>query len=360
MSNNRVLLTVSGIIPADIEALIASGDRPRVDYFEMASAFGADIADYKRSRAGLGRLGRLVKRIAGDSVMLAWHCFRCRHGYDIVVTDGEQVGLPLAAMMRLSRRIALPRHVMIVHVMSVPKKEMLYRCLRLGSRIDQMVLYSSAQRDFVVFRLGFPAEKTKLSSFMVDTRFFSPSPSAGGSRPPLICSAGLEFRDYPTLLAAIDGLDVRVVLAAASTWSKRSNELDGLKLPENVEVVRLDLHQLRDLYASSDVIVMPLREVDFQAGVTTLLEAMAMQKPIICSRTVGQTDVIDDGITGLYVEPGNVAELRAAILSLLDDSRRAQDLGTAARRWVESTADIDVYVERLTAWVAEQARASRT
>ena len=38
--------------------------------------------------------------------------------------------------------------------------------------------------------------------------------------------------------------------------------------------------------------VMPLIETDFQAGVTTLLEAMAMAKPIVCTKNTGQTDVI--------------------------------------------------------------------
>jgi hypothetical protein len=35
----------------------------------------------------------------------------------------------------------------------------------------------------------------------------------------------------------------------------------------------------------------PLLDVPFQAGVTTILEAMAMEKTVICSRTLGQTDV---------------------------------------------------------------------
>jgi glycosyltransferase involved in cell wall biosynthesis len=111
--------------------------------------------------------------------------------------------------------------------------------------------------------------------------------------------------------------------------------------------VRLDLHQLRELYAHSSLVVMPLRESDFQAGVTTLLEAMAMGMPIVCSRTTGQTDVIDDGVTGVYVPPGDAAALHTAIASLLADPERRRMLGNAARKWVTNTADIEVYVERL-------------
>jgi glycosyltransferase involved in cell wall biosynthesis len=182
---------------------------------------------------------------------------------------------------------------------------------------------------------------------MVDTEFFSPRPSPSPTGPPVVCSAGLEFRDYGTLVEAVRNLDARVVLAAASPWSKRKSDLDGMVLPAHVEVVRLDLHQLRQLYADASVVVMPLHEVDFQAGVTTLLEAMAMGKPIVCTRTTGQTDVVTDGVTGTYVPVGDAASMATALNDLLTDASRAEAFGAAARRWVVDHADIAVYVELL-------------
>jgi glycosyltransferase involved in cell wall biosynthesis len=236
----------------------------------------------------------------GKNIALAWCCFTLRHSYDVIMTDGEQVGLPYAAFTMVSGR-RRARHLMIVHILSVPKKAVLFRLLRLRRRIDEMIVYSSAQRDFAIESLRMPSPRVTLVPFMVDTEFFAPGSAAGADPVRLVCSAGLEFRDYPTLVEAVRGLDVRVVLAAASPWSKRKSELASVDLPPNVEVVRLDLHQLRELYARASLVVMPLQEVDFQAGVTTLLESMAMAKPIICTRTTGQTDVITDGVTGRYV-----------------------------------------------------------
>ena len=55
------------------------------------------------------------------------------------------------------------------------------------------------------------------------------------TRPPrMICSAGLEWRDYPTLIEAVTGMDVEVRLAAASPWSKHRNETENRDLPPNV------------------------------------------------------------------------------------------------------------------------------
>ena len=209
-----------------------------------------------------------------------------------------------------------------------------------------MYVYASSQRRFVVERLGYDAERVVLTPFMVDTKFFSPGPSPVNARP-VLCSAGLEFRDYPTLIDAVRGLDVRVVLAAASPWSKRSDTSAVADLPDNVEVERLRLDELRELYAIVDLVVVPVVETDFQAGITTILEAMAMGKPVICTRTTGQTDTVVDGETGIYAPPGDAVALRAAIVRLLGDEALRARLGAAARLWAVEHAELDMYTRRL-------------
>jgi glycosyltransferase involved in cell wall biosynthesis len=210
-----------------------------------------------------------------------------------------------------------------------------------------MIVYSSAQRDYLTDVLGFPPERVVLTPFTVDTEFFAPDRVAAASGAPMICTAGLERRDYPTLMEAVRGLDARVVIAAASPWSKRQDETAGVAPPPNVEVTRLGFADLRQLYADARFVVMPLYPTDFQAGVTTILEAMAMQRAVVCSRTAGQTDVIADGRTGVYVPPSNSTALRAAIDGLLADPERAQQLGRAARDLVVEQCDLRVYAERL-------------
>jgi glycosyltransferase involved in cell wall biosynthesis len=163
----------------------------------------------------------------------------------------------------------------------------------------------------------------------------------------MICSAGLERRDYPTLMAAVEGLDVKVVIAAASPWSKQADSSAGRTLPDNVEVRKLDHFQLRRLYAESAFVVMPLVDVDFQAGITTILEAMSMGLAVVCTRTSGQTDTVIDGHNGVYVRPSDPAALRAAIVRLLADQGEADRLGTNGREWVVAQADVSVYAQRI-------------
>ena len=69
---NEVLLTVSGVIPDNIEEQIACGDRPEADYIAMAREFGADLVDYKLARQRNGRFGWLLEKIGGRNILLAW------------------------------------------------------------------------------------------------------------------------------------------------------------------------------------------------------------------------------------------------------------------------------------------------
>jgi glycosyltransferase involved in cell wall biosynthesis len=345
----RVLITVSGVIESDLAERVERGERPRVDYLELARGMDADLLDVAEARRRSGLVGRLIERVTGRTALLAWACFRAQRRYGVILTDGEQVGLPFALLSHLTRRRTCA-HVMIGHILSVRKKALPFRVLRLGRNIDTILVYSSWQQRFVVERLGVAADRVVLTPFMVDTKFFVPeSPSSADEA--MICSAGLELRDYDTLTEAVRGIDARVVLAAASPWSKRPDPTQGRSLPANVEVCRLDLFALRRLYGDARFVVVPLFDTPFQAGVTTILEAMAMGKAVVCSRTKGQTDVVVDGVNGVYVEPGDVDGLRAAIVDLLSDQARAEALGRAARAYAVEQADIDVYVDRITSVV---------
>jgi glycosyltransferase involved in cell wall biosynthesis len=342
----EALLTVSGAIDPELEKSIELGLRPRADFVELSRALGgAVLLDRTRAHQMAGLFGRWVERIGGPDALMAWVCFRRRSDYGLLFTDGEQIGLPFSMLCRFAGRRSV-RHAMIVHVMSTRSKSFLFRLFRLERHIDVFVTYATSQTDFLVRRLGVPADKVVQSTFMVDTEFFSPGSGRGRSTN-MICAVGLERRDYRTLIEAVRGLDVSVVIAASSPWSQRGDTTEGVGLPPNVEVCSLDPVALRDLYADCRFLVMPLDDVDFQAGVTSLLEAMAMSKAVICSRTVGQTDVVQEGETGVYVTPGDATELRQAIEGLLNDPQRAERMGEAGRRYVVEHCDVIDYAERL-------------
>jgi glycosyltransferase involved in cell wall biosynthesis len=351
VSERSVLLTVSGTIPSTLAADVAAGRRPRADYAVMADAFGgAELLDHATAAATTGRIGRVLRRIGGDDAMMAWACFRARRRHTAIFTDSEGVGLLYAVLCTFAPRRGI--HIMVGHRLSTRSKVVLLRLLRLRRRIDHVVVYATSQRDVAIRDLGFRPDQVTLTPFMVDTEWWRPGVVARGdvSRPS-ICAVGQEYRDYHTLAEAVRGLDVDVTIAAASPWSRRPDAARELDIPANVHVTKLSQYDLRQLYAESDFVVVPIEETDFQAGITTILEAMAMGLAVVCSHTSGQTDTVIDEVNGILVVPGDAGALRAAIERLLRDRRLADRLGTNGRAWVVDHADVERYAQQLAAIV---------
>jgi glycosyltransferase involved in cell wall biosynthesis len=370
-SASRVLLVVSANAPSGAPPRPG----PRKDFLELQRKLGATLLD--RSSVRRSRVSDIVARALGVSVAQAWLAFRRRREYRAIFTDGEHIGIPLALMLKLSG--SRTPHITIGHRLTATKKRPFFRWLRVQTHISRIVLHSRRQIELAVDRLGIPRESVTFVPYQVDTEFWRPQPVVEER---LICSAGLEFRDYPTLVKAVEDLEVRVVIGAASHWSKRHNTATRTHKPSSVEVSSFDYFALRELYARSAIVVVPLDDIDFQAGVTTILEAMAMGKAVIVTHSVGQTDVIEDRRTitrghaprarpesllrrfaeladlhlepsGFYVPPGDPSALRRAISYLLERPDERARLGAAGRLTVERLMRIDQFVERLNDLVEE-------
>ena len=345
--SKHVVLTVSGVIAADIREQIASAKRPKADYLELARSFNADLLDYAAARTIAGRTGVVLEKLGGPNLVLAYACWKVRKRYQAIVTDGEQIGLPLAALLKVTPG-KRPRHLMIVHVISEPKKIFFLDWLGVQGAIDRFITYSRWQQRFIEDRWKLGRNRVLWTPFMVDHEFFAPERvTANSSGRPQVCAVGLERRDYETLLRAVEDLDTHVVIAAASPWSKRTDGVGTRTIPSNVTVRKFTQYELRQLYADSRFMVMPLENVKFQAGVTAILECMAMGKAVICSRVPGQTDVVIEDENGRYVAPGDPLALRAEIRRLLDHPQEANSLGTRGRQLIERQMNLDLYCQRL-------------
>jgi glycosyltransferase involved in cell wall biosynthesis len=331
--------------------------RPRPDYEVLQVRLGADILH-------AGELPRPMGR-ARAGIALARMAAARADAYDAIYCDSEHIGMPLAFLLR--RRPAGPRLTMIAHYLTPVKKRALIRALGLQHRIDGIALHSPAQ----VARartMGFRPDQIHHIPYQVDAAFWRPQV---GSPADYVASAGQEFRDYRTLIRAAVGLPVDVRIAAGSYWSTRRKNFREDEIPANVRIGRLPYPELRAQYAGARFAVVPLHNVDFQAGIITILESMAMGKAVVVSRTDGQTGVISGPLmdgdvlrdigehawpeqTGIYVPPGDVASLRNAIDYLLDRPEIAQRMGAAARRHVEAELSLDHFVERMASVIAPE------
>lgn len=344
----KTLILAAGRFGEEMRASIAAGREPRLDVFKLAETLGADVIDYLDADRSKSKRVRALSRSLGASAAVAYLGFELRDRYDAILTTGEDIGLPLAALLLPTS--ARCSHTMIAHTLFPRKKRVFFDWLHAERRIDRVLAYSTSEEEHMLTRLGIPRSKVQRIFYHADQEFFRPTDRA--PEPDLICAAGQLLRDYDCLIDAVRDRPVRVHIAAGSPWISRSLA-PSRELPPNVTWKKLDRFDLRDLYARSALAVVPILQNEYQTGIATILEMMAMGKCVIATRTRGQTDTIVDGVTGLYVPPSDPVALREAIERLLaapDDARR---IGRAAREFVEQHAGLDLFVERVAAAVRE-------
>ena len=316
---------------------------------------GATILDERYIAAAPGVKGRLLRRLPNLAAQ-AVEVFLHADDYDAVMTWGERHSLMVAAVLRLRRHRA--GHVAILVWPSKRNRPLLRFVLR---DVDRFIAYSPLQRLYAENRLEFSRDRFVDARYSVDTKFWRPMEGAGD----LICSVGGEMRDYDTLLKALAPLEVPCHIAAGQglfqdfRGVQSHGSFDGQAIPDNVMVGRKSHPELRELYARSRFVVVPLIPSDQDNGITAMLEAMAMGKAVIATENPGNTRVLEHGVSGLVVPPYDPDALREAITELWNDPDKCARFGAAGRRAVEERNGLEQWAAGLAQAVDEAAAAHR-
>jgi len=110
------------------------------------------------------------------------------------------------------------------------------------------------------------------------------------------------------------------------------------------------------LYEMCDLFVMPNRLLDdteWEGFGIVFMEAALSGKPAIGGKNGGVPEAIEDGVTGLLVDPEDIGALNTAIGSLLDNSELRQTMGARALLRARTEFDWSVVVRPLSIRIAE-------
>jgi glycosyltransferase involved in cell wall biosynthesis len=99
-------------------------------------------------------------------------------------------------------------------------------------------------------------------------------------------------------------------------------------------------HDVAEFYPAFDVLVLTSQGEPFGK---VLIEAMAAATPVVGTALGGPLEIIQDGVTGLLIPPGDPAAVAGAIVELARDPERARALGRAGRAWVQGRFGIEKY-----------------
>ena len=203
--------------------------------------------------------------------------------------------------------------------------------------------------------LGSPPARTRVIYGGADPVRYAPDPAAR-RRGALFVGRLTPHKGVDRLIEALPP-GAHLAIAGSSGHDPRPPERDYPLLLRRLAAGRdvrflgpVSDAELPALYRQAEVLVLPSvhrtcygREVRVSELLgLVLLEAMASGTPVIASRLGGIPEIVQHGVTGFLVEPGNVEELRARLADVLGDPARARRLGQNARELV---------VERFT-WAA--------
>jgi len=192
-------------------------------------------------------------------------------------------------------------------------------------------------------RYGY-APRIEFVPFGVDAAIFSPS------REPVavdVVSIGADpHRDFELLLRIAKRMpEVTFRIVTSADHSRRF-----AVVPENA-VIETDIpfEEMRRRLTEARVVALPVRENSYSGATTVLLQAMALGKPVVVTRTnaIAAGYGLVDGENCRLVAPGDDPSFERALAGVLRDDFHARALGSSARATVERELTWERYVDRI-------------
>ncbi len=323
--------------PVDFEKFRSesAADRmPRHLLLVMAEKLGAELSvpnpEHVTTR------DRLLARIYGrpHHWEMARRVFPKLNDGDGVFTTGCDSGVPLALMCILRRR----KVSFAISFIDPSRTRTRFMGWILATMLKKLLVLVTLDEQAEGVRRSFGRRASGVSTlhYTTDCDFFRPAadPSAKSERErALVAGCGTEQRDYYTLgeaLAPMD-LDGKVCFVSPNFSSKTRYTMPN-PVPANMEFRHFEFDELRTLYQTADVMVVPVLENRSSAGLTAMFEAIACECPVIITETPGIiNDLIDaDLVIGVRVE--SVSDLRQAIKVALTETTEANERARRARR----------------------------
>jgi glycosyltransferase involved in cell wall biosynthesis len=232
-------------------------------------------------------------------------------------------------------RLCLPRYERVVCV----SEDLLERCLACGVPAGRCALIENAI-DTAEFSRRLPTAAAKGRAGVPPSRFVI------GAVGRLAAEKGLDVLIRSVAGLRKQGRDVELLIAGEGGEQPALQALAAeLGVGDRVRLLgyRADT---RELYQAMDVYALS----SYREGLpNVLLEAMALEVPVVATRIAGIPRLIRDGENGLLIEPGDLEGLTQALARLLDDAGLRSRLGQEGRRTIEAGYSFAARMEKFRA-----------
>ena len=196
----------------------------------------------------------------------------------------------------------------------------------------------------------------KFLPWCVDLDLFGGEPASVPPPKPFFLATGKTNRDYETLIngAAVINTELRII----GPEEQRPNNL-----PSNVNWINtsldppdqaIDYTTLREWYAQSLAVCIPLSgDANDTCGYTNMLEAMAMRKPVIMTRSGSLHINPKDQKFGYLVEPQDTEGWTHTMEEVINNPAENEQIGAEGRRIAENEFSIEKFEQKLLGFLKE-------
>jgi glycosyltransferase involved in cell wall biosynthesis len=227
---------------------------------------------------------------------------------------------------------------------------------RLGLRVPGMIAANSGEAIRFARRYGLPASRLAFLANAVDTDRFSPGPREERGELRVLAVGRLHrqkrFDRFIRLVARLQvhsRTPVKGTIVGGEPGSGNArHELEAqacsMGLTPGVLTFQGGAADTVPFYQGADLFVLTS---DSEGTPNVILEAMSCGLPVVATRVGGVPDVVQDGVTGCLVDPGDEQAMVRTVLSLLEDRDRRLEMGDRARRFVMQNHSIGRLAPRL-------------
>jgi glycosyltransferase involved in cell wall biosynthesis len=279
--------------------------------------------------------------------------------YDLVYSACQYNTFLLSILRRLGL-FKKPIAIVVHHkIKSVFKQKNIFNFFYAGH--DVFICLTKSVKEQLIEELHIQKKRIFLLEWGVDLPFYQyKTLNSWQQTQPLIISAGVTYRDYETLMQAVSKQNC--YLHIYCTKESRPN-FEDFEISSNIDIKYKDdesvdpkvfgsnLYSTKELlpeYRKAIAVAIPLQDkTENLVGLTSLLDAMAMGKPVIMTRNQQiDLDIEKEGI-GIWVEPNDVEGWRQAITYLMENPVEAQKMGDRARYLCEEKYNIEKFTQGL-------------
>ncbi|MDK2858735.1 MAG: hypothetical protein PWQ89_1854 [Verrucomicrobiota bacterium] len=200
---------------------------------------------------------------------------------------------------------------------------------------DAVICVSNPVKEYIQKNYGTPEDRITVIHRGIDPAEFDPAQTDptwiesfrseyGLNGKFIVTAVGriTELKDYETLIRAVADCSVNIpnirgLIVGGVRHDKQAyyERLQSLvkELHAEKQIIFAGSHsRMAEIYALSDVLVSSSKQPESFGR--TLIEAMAMNTPVIATRHGGALDIIEEGVNGFLFAPGRADQLTAAIL----------------------------------------------